>query len=423
MKKNKLLSSFSSLLGLVALSFMVEGCKKQEAAEAPLATVEITNPQRKDIPVYKTWAGTLNGMVNATIRAQVTGYLLEQSYKNGQKVKKGQELFKIDKRTFEAALNQAEATLAQAEASYTKNKMDVERYTPLVATNAVSHKQLDDAVQAMKESEAAMAAAKASIESAKLNLGFTTIISPIDGIAGIANAQTGDLVGQSGPILTEVSQVDPIKVEFAMTEQDWLVSGIGAPRKDFSETSGEKGLQIILSTGDVYEHTAKPVSINREVDTNTASLRIEAELPNPSSLLRPGMFVNVKALISTAKDALVVPTQAIITQRGSSYIITINEKDEPVIVPINPGAIYGKDQVITPLNPEQPVTLDTKVVVVGTLRAMSVAMQVGPDGNKEKLKTIPYVPQEPKALMSIKKNGKGRGQAQEAQPGKDEAGK
>lgn len=412
MKTLRAASLLSSLIVMGSICLVSVSCKKEQQTggqqAAPQTTVEVTKPVIKDIPVYKSWIGSLNGKVNATIRAQVTGYLVEQCYHNGQVVKKDQELFKIDRRTFDAALAQAEASLVQAKASLAKNEKDVERYTPLVETNAVSRKQLDDAIQATKEAKAAVEAAQAAVDSAKLNSDFTNITSPIDGIAGIAKAQIGDLVGQSGPVLAEVSSVNPIKIDFAITEQDWLNTGLNVPRGDYSKATSDMGLEIILATGDTYEHKAIPVAINREVNTSTGTINIEAEAKNPSYLLRPGMFIRVRAQVDVIKNALVVPSQAVIPQQGSYYVITVDEQGHAGVVPVKPGDKIGREQVVTPLI-EGGLTTESTVVVVGTLRAMMAAPRPGQEA-VEVLKTIPYEPKEPKPLMSIKKDKKDSGE-------------
>lgn len=403
MKTLRVAPLISSVILMGTISLVSVSCKKEDKSQMapPQATVQVTNPQIKDIPVFKEWVGSLNGKVNATIRAQVTGYLIKQSYHNGQVVKKGQELFKIDERTFQATLDQAESTLAQARATLTKNQKDVERYTPLVETNAVSKKLLDDAIQAAKESQAAVDAAQATVESAKLNKEFTTVSSPIDGIAGIATAQIGDLVGQSGPVLTEVSSVNPIRIDFAITEQDWLNTGLSVPRGDYSKAASDKGLEVILSTGDIYPGKAIPVAINREVSRDMGTISIEAEVENPSYLLRPGMFIRVRAQINTIKGALVVPKQAVTAQQGAYYVITVDDKGYARIIPVKPGETYGAEQIIHPLV-EGSITTESKIVVVGTLRAMMAAPKNPGDKATETLKVVPYEPQPPKALMSTK---------------------
>src|SRR6516225_7135542 len=203
--------------------FACVGCREKPGAKTPpTPVVEIASVTQADVPIYHEWIGSLDGLVNAQIRAQVTGYLLTQNYHEGDPIKKGDMLFEIDPRPFQAALDQAKGLLAQAEAKLGKTELDVKRYGPLVKDKAISQEEYDDAVQANLEAQAAVVAAKARVEEADLNLGFTRIVSPIDGVASIANGQIGDLVGPGTGELTTVSTVDPIKVYYNVTEQAYI---------------------------------------------------------------------------------------------------------------------------------------------------------------------------------------------------------
>lgn len=382
----------TAVLALGVLSFGSVSCLKKPSAQmqppAP-PTVQVTTPQIKDVPIFKEWVGSLTGKVNAKIMPQVTGYLDQQIYKNGQVVKKGDVLFRIDARTFKAALDQAAGDLAKSKAALTKNQLDVERYTPLVKTNAVSQKQLDDAIQATKESQAAVEASQAAVDTAKLNLGFTVVSSPIDGIAGIATAQIGDLVSPGGMVLTQVSAVDPIRIDFAITEQDWL--GTAVNNKTL-QTAEDGNLEVILSNNEVYSHKATAVAVNREVNSNTGTINIEAEVDNPDKLLRPGMFVRVRAQVNVVKGAMVVPSLAVVAQQGAYFVITVNEKGEPGIVPVKPGVVSNHEQVVIPIF-EGSLTDQSKVIVVGTLQAMMRAPKNPGEAATGTVNTTPYVPQ------------------------------
>lgn len=401
----------ATFVATAALAFAVFGlgsvsCQKKEKApdaaaaqDRIAATVQAIKPQIKNVPIFKEWVAKLNGKVNATILPQVSGYLIEQVYQNGQYVKKGDVLFRIDPRTFKAALEQAEGDLARARASLTKNQMDVERYTPLVEVKAVSQKQLDDAIQATKESQAAVEIAQAAVDKAKLDLGFTTVISPIDGIVGIAQAQIGDLVSPNGMVLTQVSSVDPIRVDFAITEQDWLSTIMGAMKKGGMDTMPgvTQNMEVILANGETYDRTARSVAVNREVNANTGSINIEAEVDNPIKMLRPGMFVRVRAQIDEIKDAMVVPTLSIVAQQGAYFVVTVDAQGAPAIVPVKPGVISGHEQVVTPIF-EGTLTPDKDVVVVGTYQAMMVAPRNPGEHASARVKVVPYVPAPTKAL-------------------------
>src|SRR5215469_17845490 len=246
-----------SAIQAVAIATMLlclMGCKaKSKPPPPPPPTVEVTEVKKGDVPIFHEWIGSLDGLVNAQIRAQVTGYLMTQNYREGDPIKKGDLLFEIDPRPFQAALDQAQGLLAQAEAKLGKTELDVKRYGPLVKDKAISQEEYDDAVQANLEAKAAVVSAKAQAEQAKLNLEFTTITSPIDGIASIARAQIGDLVGPATGELTTVSTVDPIKVYYNVTEQAYINFA-----KDFVTESDRYSrlrkldIELVLTDGTVY---------------------------------------------------------------------------------------------------------------------------------------------------------------------------
>lgn len=388
----------------------------------PAITLEVAQPKIEDIPVYKEWVGTLTGKVNATIMPQVSGYLKEQVYQNGSFVKKGDVLFRIDDRTFKAVLDQAVSQLAQAESALEKNKLDVERYTPLVKTNAVSQKQLDDAILATKESEAAVAACKATIEQARLNLEFTVITSPIDGIAAIAKAQIGDLVSPAGTILTSVASVDPIRLDFAITEQDWL----GTSKEIIAKHGADKAFEasppmdIILSNGEIYDHKGRATAVDLSINPQTGSINIIGEIDNPARILRPGMFVRVKAKVREVKGALTVPSRAVIAQQGAYYLALLDKEGTPSVIPVKPGDIFETDQVITPVF-EGSLTPDSQVVVIGTTTAMMEMAK--PEQQRMKFQQKPYVHQvtqpvygQSQAPGSAPKPGSPQAQSKEQSP-------
>src|ERR1700728_1579145 len=270
------------------------GCKEKPHATPPPPTVEVATVTQADVPIYHEWIGTLDGLVNATIRAQVTGYLLTQDYREGDTIKKGDLLFEIDPRPFQAVLDQAIGLQAQAEARLGKTELDVKRYAPLVKDKAISQEEYDDAVQADLEAKAAVLSAKAQVEQARVNLGFTRIASPIDGIASIAKGQIGDLVGPGSGELATVSTIDPIKAYYNVTEQAYINFA-----KLFSTATGRQarlqqlGVKLILSDGTFYPQTGQIFAPDREIGPTTGALRLEARFPNPDGALRPGEFVRV----------------------------------------------------------------------------------------------------------------------------------
>ncbi|HWU37227.1 MAG TPA: efflux RND transporter periplasmic adaptor subunit, partial [Candidatus Acidoferrum sp.] len=280
----------SVVLAALAMVWVI-GCKPKSHAPPPPPVVEVAPVTQADVPIYHEWIGSLDGLVNAQIRAQVTGYLIEQGYREGNPVRKGDLLFQIDPRPFQAALDQAKGVLAQAEARFGKTELDVKRYGPLVKDKAVSQEEYDDAVQANLEAKAAVVSAKAQVEQAQLNLEFTRITSPIDGIASIAKAQLGDLVGPATGELTTVSTIDPIKVYYNVTEQAYInFTKMFSTETDRIERLKQLDIDLILTDGTVYPLKGKIFAADRQIGQTTGALRVEALFPNPGYALRPGEY-------------------------------------------------------------------------------------------------------------------------------------
>ena len=294
--------------------------------------VEVTEVVRKDVPIFSEWVGSVDGLVNATIRAQVTGYLMKQNYTEGEVVRKGQVLFEIDPRTFQAAVDSAKGALDQAEARWTTAKANLARIRPLAERNAVSKKDLDDAVGAELSSRASVASARAQLEDSNLNLSFTRITSPVTGIAGIAKAQIGNLVGP-GQIqeLTVVSTVDPIKVYFSVSEREYLDFRKGMASEKSRLRALALPLELILADGSVYPHKGKPSLADRSVDERTGTLKLGSLFPNPGNLLRPGQYGLVRAILEIKKGALLVPQRAVTEQQGK-YLVGVVGPDNVVDV-------------------------------------------------------------------------------------------
>jgi membrane fusion protein (multidrug efflux system) len=322
--------------------------------------VEVTTVTQADVPVYHDWIGVLDGLVNAHIRAQVTGYLLSQNYKEGDPIKKGDLLFEIDPRPFQAAVDQAQGQLAQAQARLGKTELDVKRYAPLVKDKAVSQEEYDDAVQANLEAQAAVVSAKAQVEQAQLNLGFTRITSPIDGIASIANGQIGDLVGPATGELTTVSTVDPIKVYYNVTEQAYInFTRLFATERDRYERLGQLEIELILADGTTYPHKGKIYAADRQVSPTTGALRVASLFPNPNNALRPGLFGRVRVKFDLAKGALLVPQRAVSELQGSYQIAVVEPDNKIHIQPVRVGERSGTMWVIQEgLRPGQRVVVE-----------------------------------------------------------------
>lgn len=351
-------------LGLVILGLIIGAIRPKGVAGAPPAIpdVEVVTVQQKDVPVYGEWIGTLDGLVNADVRSQVTGYLLRQGYQEGAFVKKGQLLFEIDPRPFQAALDQAEGQLAQAKANLAnaqavqhRTQLDVDRYTPLAKEQAASQQDLDNAVQNNLAAEATVETAKAQIqtsaaavETAKINLGFTQLIAPIDGIAGQAQLQVGALVTPSSGVVTSVSTVNPIKVVFTVSEPQYLDWRRRFPTES-SRLAADKNLrlQLILADGRTYDHEGTFYFADRQVNVGTGAIQIAGLFPNPENILRPGGYGRVRAVIRTQPNALLVPQRAVTELQGGYQLAVVDGEDKVSIRPITLGEGVGSNWIVT----------------------------------------------------------------------------
>jgi len=336
---------YTAIIVPIILSLALAGCGRSNAAiKLPDTEVLVATPVQQDVPVHSEWVATLDGYVNAEIRPQVSGYLIKQNYKEGSFVSKGQVLFEIDPRPFQAALDGAKAELAQAEAALVKSTIDVERDTPLAEQKAVPTEKLDNEIQAKRAAEAAVEAAKAAVERAQLDLGWTKVTSLVDGVAGICEVQMGNLVGPSSH-LTSVSQVDPVKVYFPVSEQEYLrarnVSTTGQPMDLFDSAP-----ELILADGTVYPHKGKILLTDRQVDTATGTIRLVAAFPNPGNILRPGQYGRVRIQTGFKKSALLVPQSAVKELQGGYQIALLGAENKAIIRPVKAGEKVGTMWVI-----------------------------------------------------------------------------
>lgn len=419
------------VLGVVAIIIIGRSGKPANAAPTPVE-VEVTQVKQENVPIYREWVATTDGMVNAEIKAQVTGYLLKQDYKEGSLVKKGQLLFEIDPRPFQAALDQAngevaqfqgqleqaisnvaqaEAQLAQtnsqvqqaqanlsvAQANQEKTQLDVNKYAPLAEQKAVTQQDYDNAIQANKASGAQVAAAKAGVEAArsqmrvanaqistakaavatakgqvenakaaaetaKLNLSFTRIIAPIDGIAGIALAQVGNLISTTSGPLTTVSTVDPIKVYFTLNEQEYLEF---TKRNLIDARAGasvaQLELELVLSDGTTFPQKGSFLFADRQVDPKTGAIRLAGVFRNPDNLLRPGQFGRVRATTSTRDNALLVPQRAVSELQGSYQVAVVGDDNKVSLRPVKVGEKIDQNWIIN-----DGLKAGERVVVEGT---------------------------------------------------------
>jgi len=323
------------------------GCGKTNAAPAvPSPEVEVAKVVQEDVPIVSEWVATLDGYVNAQIQAQVAGYVVAQKYKEGSLVRKGQILFQIDPRPFQALLDQANAELAQAQAQLGKTEMDVARDTPLARERAIAQSQLDNDIQANRAAKAAVKAAEAQVEQARLNLDFTAVKSLVDGIAGIAQVQIGNLVNPT-TVLTSVSQINPIKAYFSISEQQYLhfAERINAQTQK-QIPSGGPPFDLILADGSTYPHQGTGLLTNRQVDTTTGSIQLVCSFPNPHNILRPGEFGRLRAAAEVRRGALLVPQKAVSELQGAYQLAVVGSDSKVSIRPVSVGERAGEAWII-----------------------------------------------------------------------------
>jgi membrane fusion protein (multidrug efflux system) len=329
------------LVGAIALA----ACEHKTAPQAPPPDVVVEDVIQKDVPIYVEWVGTTDGNINAQIRARVEGYLQSRNYTEGTLVRTGDLLFVIDPRPYQAALDQAKGELGRSDAVLTKSQQDVARYTPLAAEGAVSQQELDNAIQAARANRAAVDAARANVEKAQLNLDWTQMRSPIDGIAGISVAQIGDLIS-GNTVLTTVSQVDPIKVSFPISEQEYLRLAPRVRLDSSDQSSREANLELILADGSIHSQRGKASVANRQVDIKTGTMMIVSLFPNSGFILRPGQFAKVRATMETKRGALLVPQRAVQEMQGTFQLAVVGADNKVSMRNIKAGARVGNLWVI-----------------------------------------------------------------------------
>jgi len=371
MRCNNGLTRFWSVSALMIFgaAFLLSGCQRGQGRETePAPTVEVADVIQKDVPVYSEWIASTDGLVNATIRAEVQGYLIKQNYKEGDFVKKGQVLFEIDPRPFEAVLEQAKGQLAQQQARWETAKANLARIKPLAEQKAVSLKDLDDAIGAEQATRAAVIAAQAVVDKAEVDLSFTKITSLIDGIAGIAKTQIGNLVGPgSVEELTTVSTVDPIKVYIPMSEQEYLKDMQSGRRR-----TQPVELELILADGSTHPHKGVLAFADRQVDIKTGTIKVAALFPNPGNILRPGQFARVRARTMTKKGALLVPQRAVTELQGSYQVAVVGLDHKVDIRPVQVAERVDSLWVI-----EQGIKSGEQIVAEG-IQKVKQGMSVNP---------------------------------------------
>lgn len=378
---------------VIVAALALAGCASNTSARTapqapPPSNVSVTVVVQKDVPIYGDWVATLEGYVNANIQPQVSGYLIKQDYREGSLVHKDEMMYEIDPRPFQAALDQAKGQLAQAkgqlaaargqlgqaQAQLGLAQINVKRDTPLAAAHAIPQSQLDNDVQgqaqseaavrtseaAIQSSEAAVQAAEAAVETATLNLGFTKVRSLIDGIAGIATTQIGNLVSPT-TVLTTVSQVDPIKVYFPISEQEYLslAGRIKSGSVDMLRENSAVVLQLTLANGNIYPREGRIIFADRQVDPQTGTIRIVGSFPNPGNVLRPGQFARIRALTGFRKGALLIPQRAVSELQGRYQVAVVGPGNRIAIRTVQPAERVGELWIIASgLNPGDRVVTE-----------------------------------------------------------------
>ena len=382
---NKNIKTWPSIV-LISAALVAAGCTRATSAAGPPRPpeVEVAPVEQRDVPVYREWIGTLDGMVNAAIRAEVTGYLLSQDHTEGSFVRKGKLLFEIDPRPFQAALDQAQGQLAQAKgqlaqakaqlsqaqaqlaqsvANQGRTQMDVDKYTPLAKQQAVTQQELDNAVHnniastaqieaskagvetakaQIEATSAAVESARAAVDAAKVNLGFTHLVSPIDGIVGQTQAQVGNLVSPSSGVITTVSTLDPIKANFTVGEQEYL-----SLTRDGGNGLAKLQLELILADGSTYPQKGKFSFADRQVNQSTGAIQLTGLFTNPGNTLRPGQYGRVRAAIGTSAKALLIPQRAVTELQGAYQVAVVDSANKVGIRTVKVGGRIGTMWIVS----------------------------------------------------------------------------
>jgi len=327
------------------------GCGKNvdasSSAPRPAMKVTVVKAEQVDVPLTGEWVGTLDGYVNAQIQPQANGYLVRQDYREGSQVEKGQVLFEIDPRPFEAALQQAQGSLGQAQAQLALAEINVNRDTPLAAQRAIAKSQLDNDTQQRAQAEATVRSAEAAVATANLNLGFTKVRSLITGVAGQATIQVGNLVSAQS-VLTSVSQLDPIKVYFSVSDSEYLAltKRAGAGGSGLLRGASRLPLALTLSNGEVYPEKGHVVFVDRQLNSQTGAIRIAASFPNPNNILRPGQFGRIKAETEVRRNAILIPQVAVTELQGQQQVFTVGANDTVHVNNVTLGPQYGDSWIV-----------------------------------------------------------------------------
>jgi membrane fusion protein (multidrug efflux system) len=359
---------FAPLLLLAAIA----GCSSKEEKPAPPPLgVTVTPVVQKDVPIHQEWVGTMVGNVDAEIRPKVEGFLLTRLYTEGSYVEKGQPMFQLDKRQAQAAVEQATGNLERARAALSQAQIDVRRFTPLVAQRAVSQAELDKATSSERAASATVDADQAALDNAKLNLGWTTVTSPISGIAGVAKVGIGDLITPT-TVMTTVSTVNPIYVDINIAEQDYMRFQRNKPSQ-----SKQQNLELILGDGTIYPHRGSVRFVNREVDSRTGTIQVRGEFPNPGNVLRPGQYARIRAVTELRKAAFLIPQQSVSELQGVYQVGVVGSDNKVTIKTVKLGPQFGDMWVV-----ESGLQLGENVIVDG-LQRVKTGVTVAPTPFKD----------------------------------------
>jgi membrane fusion protein (multidrug efflux system) len=370
--------TFARLALVVSLASAIAACRNSPPPSAPPApTVRVVTVEARKVPQIREWLATLDGSTTAQIQPQVTGYIVAVNYREGSVVEKDQVLFTLDKRPFIAAVDKARGDYAQATAQLNKSKADVKRYTPLVAQQALSREQLDDARAAVAQGEANVQSTKAVLETARINLAWTEVRSPIKGLAGLAQTRVGTLVTPN-QVLTTVSTLDPMRASFSVSQQDYLRYADAINHPNAPQFAEQRYFELILINGSVYAHRARDVVVNRQIESTTGTLQVQAFFPNPDGYLRPGLFGNVRMHAGTSGEAPVLPERAVTELQGRHQVAVLDDQERVQMRQVTLGQMLDHEYVVdSGLRPGERVIVEgqqnllpgTKVTVLSRTQA------------------------------------------------------
>jgi RND family efflux transporter MFP subunit len=371
--RSRVIFSLAATAFAAALALAATACKKAAPVTAPPTPgVVVTEVIQRDVQLYSEWVGTTEGFVNAEIYPKISGYLVKQNYKDGDAVQVGQLLFQIDPRQYQAAFDQALGNLAQAQAQLKQNQLNLARYTVLYKQAVISRQDFDNQTQTTRATAAQVQADQAAVETARLNLEWTQVHSLINGIAGIAKTQVGDLVSPTS-LLTTVSQLDPIKVEFPISEREYLHFAEQIKQhQEEGRAKDEPDLQMILADGSTYKYRGHFYVANRQVNVQTGTILIQGLFPNPGNILRPGLYAKIRSATHVQRGALLVPQAAVLETQGQYQVAVVDAANRVSLRTVKTGKQTGNLRII-----EDGLKPGERVITEG-LQRVSDGMEVQP---------------------------------------------